>query len=85
MQNPFDAVSCHESERQNGCTDCQNSSSRSKAEPEAAGVGRGRAGESGERVGGSRRAPELGLYLCAKDFDFSFIFFFFFMRVCFVS
>lgn len=47
-------------------------------------VGRGRARESVERVGGSRRAPELGLYLCAKDFDFSFIFFFF-MRVCFVS
>lgn len=36
------------------------------------GVGRGRARESGERVGGTRRAPELGLYLCAKDFDFSF-------------
>lgn len=45
---------------------------RQRQRQQKSGVGRGRARESGERVGGTRRAPELGLYLCAKDFDFSF-------------
>lgn len=65
---------------QNGSTAALIAKTAAAAEPrqrqrqrqQKSGVGRGRARESGERVGGTRRAPELGLYLCAKDFDFSF-------------
>lgn len=42
---------------------------RQRQRQQKSGVGRGRARESGERVGGTRRAPELGL--CVQKISIS--------------